>query len=181
MVTMNFKLTASAALLAASFLAPAQAQSIELRPIFRYAFEPSDLTRFDTSGNVYAIFFEVESTYTGPTSQAGLRIEIYDDKNFTGPGYSFDAFATGSTVSFDIPYELFDQVPLGWADGVGSLEVYAWSGPITLNRLSFRVTAPTAGYFKDLQLSAVPEPSSLAFLMAGLPLAGLMLRRRQDR
>lgn len=56
---MNFKLIASTVLLSASFLAPVKAQSIELRPIFSYAFEPSDLTRFDTNWGGYAIVFDI--------------------------------------------------------------------------------------------------------------------------
>ena len=180
--TMTFKLITSTALLVAASLSPVQAQTIEWQPIFRYAFEQSDLTRFDRPDwGDYNISIDIESTYTGSDPWAALLVQIYDDKGFTGRGYNFDLFATGGMANLNIPQEFFGQTPLGWADGIGSLEILGTGGPITLNKLSFRITAPSVGYFKDVSLSAVPEPSVLVSLLGGLMATSLVLRRRKKK
>lgn len=179
---MNIKLITSTALLAAAFLSPVQAQTIEWQPIFGYSFEPSDLTPFDSPDWVgYTIAFEIESTYVSSAPYAALRLEAYDDKNFIGQSHGLDFFPTGGTSSYSIPPELVDQFHLGWADGIGSLQIYATGGTFTLNKLSFSISAPSVGYFKDVQLSAVPEPRAFASLMVGLLSVGLVVYRRQQK
>lgn len=131
-------------------------------------------------------------------NETGLQTAVHTEAGFfsdvfTFTGASFTSSGSTSGLSFALPGTpgiSFSDVDLNGVSGTVALFNGATSffvSNVAANNLgSYTLTvmgtasAPSANYGVTLNVSAVPEPSSYAMVLAGLGLIGFMSKRRQN-
>ena len=123
---------------------------------------------------------------SGSTSDVWLRFR-FQDATFNGWRHrltnelSRDWQSFG--VTFDPTWTDAQALANGWetdlAGGVGSVSWAQTLGSVYTTEVRIDGTASLKAGIDNFSLTAVPEPSSLALVLAGLGMAGVMARRRR--
>ena len=127
------------------------------------------------SSNGYVIPWTVGLTINSTTGTAPTYQRWLANKSFTNPAYDFNNFSSRGAMGFQFLSDVSGstQTHFGYVD----LQVNGAPGSFTVMVDDiYWETSPNTG----IEVSAIPEPSSLALLAAGV--AGLALRRaRRER
>ncbi|MGH6647859.1 PEP-CTERM sorting domain-containing protein [Aquabacterium sp.] len=123
---------------------------------------------------------------TGTTSDVWLRFR-YQDSTFNGWRYRLTDALTGDwqthAVSFDASWSDLEAKAHGWqtdfADGSGSVGWAQTLSKVYTTEIRIDGTPALKAGIDNFSLSAVPEPSSCALVLAGLGVAAALKRRRR--